>query len=267
MSEGLTDDTRRTPPPTVVCDLDGVVYVGDEPVPGAREALETLRSAGARLVLATNNAWRPPAAVAERIRAVTGFEATPEEVVTSAQAAARLLAQARPPTLVVGGAGIVSALDEVGVPMTDDPGVAEAVVAGIDLDLSYERLRLAATAIRGGARFVATNHDPTYPTPHGPWPGAGAIVAALEVASGRSPEFAGKPHQPMRHLIAERVGTGDVWVVGDRIDTDLAMATAEGWTGVLVLTGVTGSPPDRDPPRHVLDSIRELPGLVLSGPR
>jgi HAD superfamily hydrolase (TIGR01450 family) len=271
MVEGVTDDTRRATvaisAPTVVCDLDGVVYLGDQAVPGAREALEALRAGGVGLIFATNNSWRPPRAVADRILAVTGFEVAPDEVVTSAQAAARLLAEDRPPTLIVGGPGIVAALEEAGVPITADPASAGAVVAGIDLELGYERLRAATTAIREGARFVATNHDPTYPTPAGLWPGAGAIVAALQVASGRSAEIAGKPYEPMRRLIAERAGPGEVWVVGDRIDTDLAMATIEGWTGVLVLTGVTATAPDRDPPRHVLGSIRELPELVSAGSR
>ncbi|NIQ56034.1 MAG: HAD hydrolase-like protein, partial [Gemmatimonadetes bacterium] len=97
----------------------------------------------------------------------------------------------------------------------------------------------AARAVRAGARFVATNHDATYPTPDGLLPGAGSIVAAVEVASEREAEVAGKPHPPMRRLVRERCGGEEIWVVGDRIDTDLAMAFEEGWGTALVLTGVS----------------------------
>ena len=118
-----------------------------------------------------------------------------------------------------------------------------------------------------GARFVATNDDATYPTPEGLHPGGGSIVAALERASGRRAEVAGKPHTPMRDLVRELVGEGPVWMVGDKPETDLALGKGEGWTTVLVLSGVTGNDadvPDDLRPDAVLDSIADLPDLLAT---
>lgn len=250
-----------------MCDLDGVVYLADTPVEGAAGALAEVDRAGIDLLFVTNNSTRPPDEVAGRIEAITGFPARPDKVLTSAQAAARLLRGMADPALVLGGEGIVVALAAEGLSVTDDPAVAGAVVVGLDRELSYERLRRAVTAVRSGARLVATNHDPTYPTPGGLWPGAGAIVAAVERASGAVAEVAGKPHGPMRALVRERAGSGPVWVVGDRVDTDLAMAAAEGWIGVLVLSGVTAAPLEGPGVDHVLGSIAGLPGLLGTSSR
>ena len=141
---------------------------------------------------------------------------------------------------------------------------ARQVVTGIDFDLSYETLRSAATAIRDGARWIATNDDPTFPAETGLWPGAGAIVAALAVAAGTEPEVAGKPHPPMVSLVTARIGA-DAVVVGDRPETDLALARAGGWKSVLVLTGVTDDPatvPAELAPDHVIESIVDLADLL-----
>ena len=177
--------------------------------------------------------------MAELIEAVTGFKAAADQVVTSADAAARLLRDTRPPTFVLGGNGITDALLRNDIPVVTSSNEARAVVVGLATALTYDWLRDAANAVRAGARLVATNHDATYPAEHDLWPGAGAILAAVEVASGVKAEIAGKPFAPMRNLLKELLGPGQVWVIGDRPDTDLGLAAAEpGWRSALVLTGV-----------------------------
>jgi len=251
----------------VVCDLDGVVYLLGDPIPGAGQALIDLDTSGYAVLFVTNNSTRSPETIAARIEDLTGYPARPQQVVGSAEAALTLLKTGDGPALVVGGAGIRQAMEEAGVRETDDPRAAAAVIVGLDTSLSYRRLRDAAIAVRAGARFIATNTDATYPTPDGLWPGAGAMVAAIEVASGIHPEIAGKPHRPIRRLIRQRLGPGPVWVVGDRPETDLAMAKAEGWISVLVLTGVVGGADeiaDGDEPDLVLASLADLPEALQS---
>ncbi|MFQ5966996.1 MAG: HAD-IIA family hydrolase [Acidimicrobiia bacterium] len=246
---------------TVICDLDGVVYIEDEAVPGAGKALAALHSAGYLLLFATNNSSRTVEQVSERISRLTGYQPDADQIVGSAEAAARMLVPERPPTLVVGGAGIAEALGLYGIPATRDPAAAGAVVMGLRMDLAYQELKDATLAVRNGARFIATNGDLTFPTPEGLVPGAGAVVAAVEAATGVQAEVAGKPHAPIRALITERLAPGPVWVVGDRAETDLAMARAEGWTSVLVLSGVTANPrdiPDDLAPDLVATSLTEL---------
>ncbi|MGH8926532.1 MAG: HAD-IIA family hydrolase [Acidimicrobiia bacterium] len=227
----------------VICDLDGVLYRGSRAIPGAADALRELQQAGINLLFCTNNSSRTPSEVASAIEGVTGFAALPQQILGSAAAAATLLAVDKPITYVLGGNGITAALTEIGVEMTDIGGEAQAVVVGLDLALSYDRLRQASQAAARGARLIATNDDPTYPAEDGFWPGAGSMLAAVETASGRRAEVAGKPNRPMRDLIRSCLVPGPVWVVGDRPDTDLALAEAEpGWQSILVLTGVVSDP-------------------------
>lgn len=247
-------------PVTIVCDLDGVVYVGDAPVPGAGEALGRLAAAGHRILFCTNNSSRRRAGIVDRIHRTTGYGADPGSVVSSAMAAVTLLDPV--PAFVLGGAGITEALAVAGIPVTASWEEAGSVVVGLDPEATYRRIADAASAVRAGARFVATNDDPTYPTPGRLLPGAGALVAAVATASGVRPVVAGKPHAPMRELLRARAGDGPVWVVGDRVDTDVALARAEGWTPVLVLTGVTGAAEAAASGASVLDSLADLPALL-----
>lgn len=249
----------------VVCDLDGVVYLGDEGVPGAGEALERIRASGIRIVFATNNSTAPPDEAAGRIRDLTGYRADPADVVTSSVAAADLLRGIASVALVVGEAGIGSALAKAGIATTDTPEEADAVVVGLDRSLTYERLRLAVRAVLGGARLVATNTDATYPTHDGLWPGGGAIVAAIERATGLDAVVAGKPHRPMIEAIERRLAPGATAVVGDRPETDLALGAAAGWHRVLVLSGIVSSDeavPDHLRPDVTLPTIADLPGRL-----
>ena len=251
----------------VVCDLDGVVYLQGTPVPGAGQALVELAEIGFSVLFVTNNSTRSPEAIAARIADLTGYPAQDHQVIGSAEAAVTLLGTERGPAFVVGGDGIRRAMTVAGVPETDDPKAAAAVIVGLDTGITYERLRDAAVAVRSGARFIATNTDATYPTPDGLWPGAGAMVAAITVASGVEAEVAGKPNPAIRRLIRERLKPGPVWVVGDRPETDLAMAQVEGWTSVLVLTGVIRDADelaDEHRPDLTLRSLADLPEALQS---
>jgi glycerol-1-phosphatase len=227
----------------VVLDLDGVVYVGDQAVPAAPAALEELRGLGVRLAFVTNNSYRPPGQVVERLARI-GVKATVEEVLTSAQAAVRLLGGGqgldRRAVLVLGGPGLRQALEAAGARLVDAEAwrQAEAVVVGFDPDLTYGRVKAAALAIRAGARFVGSNPDLTLPAPDGLWPGAGATLALLQAATGVPPEVAGKPEPAMFETAAAAIGPGPYLMVGDRADTDLDGAHRLGWATALVLSGV-----------------------------
>ncbi|MEX0698831.1 MAG: HAD-IIA family hydrolase [Acidimicrobiia bacterium] len=249
----------------VVCDLDGVVYRGNEPVPGSAIALAALDAAGWKIIFSTNNSARTPEEVAERIGSITGYEAHPEQVVTSAAAAADLLSESKPRTFVLGGVGVTAALEREGIPVTRVGSEASAVVVGLATELTYDWLREASSAVMRGARLVATNDDPTYPAEDGLWPGAGSIVAAIERASGVRAEVAGKPFPPMRKLIHKRLGPGPVWVVGDRPETDLALASAEpDWRAALVLTGLSTAGQNLEPaPDLVAGDLAEVARILL----
>jgi HAD superfamily hydrolase (TIGR01450 family) len=221
---------------TWLLDLDGVVWLAGRPIPGAANAVTRLCQAGERVVFFTNNSGPTVADHLSHLTAV-GIPAEPDEVLTSAQAAAALL-EPGTTAAVVGGEGVTEALIERGVRIVRAADAPKAVVVGRTTDLSYDGLAAAATAIRGGAQFVATNTDATYPTPTGPVPGAGAIVAFLEVAGGLEPVVAGKPAPAAARLVADRVGPIAV-SVGDRPDTDGLFAQATGSRFALVLSGVT----------------------------
>jgi len=222
----------------VICDIDGVVYRDDRLLPGSDLALQRLRDAGVTVHFATNNSTKSALTVSETLTRITGVEFEPDSIVTSSQAAIQLLGQDPGPVMVLGSEGITSALADAGIGLTEEPSAARALLVGLDFDLTYERLARAADAVRFGARFIATNTDPTYPVADGLLPGGGAMVAAVRIATGVEPEVAGKPHAPIRALLRAK-GIGEAWVIGDRVDTDIALARAEpDWTSILVLTGV-----------------------------
>lgn len=251
------------------CDLDGVVWRGEEPIPGAAAAIARIRGAGLRVAFITNNSsGRVGDYLAKLAR--MGVEAAPADVLTSAQAAAALLRREVAPgsrVLACAGPGVVEACAEAGFEVVTAPPAA-AVVVGFHRDFDFDRLATAADAVRAGARFVATNADPTYPVPGGLLPGAGAIVAAVATAAGRDPEVAGKPNAATVALVRERFGDQGV-VVGDRPSTDGALATALGWPFALVLSGVAGSPaeepvPDPAPAFVAADLAQLAPDLVAA---
>lgn len=248
----------------VICDLDGVLYKGNTPVPGSREAVEKLLARGARILYVTNNSTRSRTAAAEHIASTIGVPTLPEQVITSSQAAAWMLGPSDHPTLPVGEEGVRAALAEAGIPTTSDPRNARSVVVGLVWELSYDTIADAAEAVRAGARFVATNIDPTYPTATRLLPGAGSVVAAIATAAERKPEVAGKPNPPIRELLKER-GLRSPWVIGDRLDTDIALADSEdGWTSVLVLTGVTSQDDGEGQADYMVPDLAAAVELVVA---
>jgi HAD superfamily hydrolase (TIGR01450 family) len=228
----------------VLFDLDGVIYLGPVAVPGAPPALAALRERNVPVGFVTNNAARTPGAVAEHLTEL-GIPATRADVVTSAQAGAQVLRRDLPAgarVLVVGGEGVREALAEVGLTgvdsADDDPA---AVLQGYGNDLTWQQLNEAAIAIHHGARWVATNDDPTRPTDRGLVPGNGAAVAAVRMAVPVDPEVAGKPYRPLLDETVARLGARHPLFVGDRLDTDIAGAVNAGLDGLLVLTGSHGA--------------------------
>ena len=224
----------------ILLDLDGVLYRWPEPVPGAAEAVATLRDAGKRLAFVTNNASRTPDEVAERLSSV-GVRAETREVVTSALAAAAAVAERGVRSaFVVGEAGLITALEDEGIRVVDgsarDVG---AVVVGFDRGVTYDKLKDASVLVANGVPLIASNADASFPAPGGEaWPGAGALVAAIETTTGAEAEVIGKPEAPLLELALRAAGGGRPLVVGDRLDTDIAGAARLGWDSALVLTGV-----------------------------
>jgi HAD superfamily hydrolase (TIGR01450 family) len=224
-------------------DLDGVVYIGRQAVPGAPEHLEKAAAAGMRVAYITNNAARPPAAVAEHLTDL-GIAVRPDDVVTSAQAAARLLAERLPTgaaVFVIGGPGLFEALDEQSLrPVQSIADEPEAVVSGFHRGLTWGTVVDGAILVRRGLPWVASNTDLTVPTQEGPGPGNGALVDVVARFADREPQVAGKPKTPLFEETLRRVGGRRPLVVGDRLDTDIAGAGNVGYDSLLVLTGVTG---------------------------
>ncbi|MET0911501.1 MAG: HAD-IIA family hydrolase [Ilumatobacteraceae bacterium] len=233
---------------TVLCDLDGVVWLAHHPIAGAVDAIAALQGSGRRVLFVTNNS-SATIATQERALADVGIAAT-GDVVSSAMAAALLLEPGQR-ALVAGGPGVIEALEARGVVaiLNDgerDPGPVDAVVAGLHRDFDYRRLAVAARALHRGARLIGTNADPTYPTPSGLDPGGGSILAAIATAGGVTPTVAGKPFEPMARVIAELLAPPGaafdprrVLMVGDRMDTDGLFAAQVGCRFALVRSGST----------------------------
>ncbi|MEA2433224.1 MAG: hypothetical protein QOG54_681 [Actinomycetota bacterium] len=250
----------------LVCDMDGVLYRGSDPIPGAAGAIARLRERGVRVLFCTNNSHFTVTQYVERL-ARFGIASSADDILTSGIVAADVLRERGfqgKTALVVGGEGVREALGSVCISVKDDPEVtaADVVVVGWDPEFTYPAMRRAADAVRKGAAFVATNSDATFPARDGLWPGAGAILASIQTASGRVAEVVGKPNPPMTEATARRLeGCERIAVLGDRPDTDLAMGVARGWSTILVLSGVTAAADvDRldQKPDHVIASLAEL---------
>ena len=223
-------------------DLDGVVYLGGSPIPGAADALAKAVASGMRLAFVTNNASRTPSAIAAQLTGL-GVPAKADEVITSAQGAARLAAEHLPAgasVLVVGGIGLRVAVRERGFrPVTTAAEHPAAVIQGYAPDLSYSLLAEGGLAVAAGALFIGSNADATLPTPRGRQPGNGSLLQVIATATGRTPLIAGKPEPPLHAEAVARSGARHPLVVGDRLDTDIESAVRSGADSLLVLTGVT----------------------------
>ena len=276
-SAAATDRPRGCPRPlgevydVALLDLDGVVYLGGVGIPGAPQALTQARGHGMRLAFVTNNASRSPSAIAQQLISL-GIAASPADVVTSAQAAARLIAERLPSgsaVLVAGGIGLRLALRERGMrPVSTAAERPAAVVQGYAPDIGYPLLAEAALAIRDGAWYVASNADVTLPSARGPVPGNGALIQLLVTATGRRPVVAGKPEPPLHAEAVRRTGARHPLVAGDRLDTDIEGAVRVGADSLLVLTGVT-QPADvvlAPPHRRPVYIAADLTGLLEPHP-
>ncbi|MFJ8582679.1 HAD-IIA family hydrolase [Micromonospora sp. NPDC093277] len=230
----------------VVFDLDGVIYLIDRPIPGAVEAVGRLHAEGRAVAYATNNASRRSSEVADLLTGM-GVPARPEEVLTSAAATAELLRDRLPagaPVLVVGAEALRAELRAVGLrPVSTVDEQPAAVAQGYGPQVGWVDLAEASLAVRAGAPWYATNTDRTLPSPRGPLPGNGSLVAVLRTALGRDPDVVvGKPEPALFATAARRAGAGRTLVVGDRLDTDIEGARRAGLDSLLVLTGVSDVP-------------------------
>jgi HAD superfamily hydrolase (TIGR01450 family) len=250
----------------LILDLDGCVWVGDEPLPGAVDAINALREAGKRVAFVTND---PRHALEDHVRKLwrIGLKASLADVVSAGAALQHLLAETRhgKTTFVIGTEPLHRHVADAGCRVmngTDLASRAEVVVVAGTEDLVYDDLRNAVLAIRRGADFLATSRDPTYPMPDGLWPGTGAVVAAVEVGSGQTASIVGKPEPQLFFTALDRLGEGRTLVVGDRLDSDVAAAAKAGLDSALVLTGGTSreeaEAADDPRPTTVADSLAAL---------
>ena len=247
-------------------DLDGVVWVGREPVPGSPEALAALLEAGREIAFVTNNPTHPPSRYAERLAEV-GVEVAPERIVTAGMVAARLAAAAAGPgggVFVIGAEPLKEMVAAAGAVALEgeDGRDARAVVVSGHRGFDYEELLTSKRALDAGAALFATSHDPTMPMPGGEWPGTGAVLAAVERAAGRTAEIGGKPEGHLFEMGLEAIGAPPrVAMVGDRVSSDIAGGRAAGLDTVLVLSGTSdrADAEAADPaPDHVLGSLADL---------
>jgi HAD superfamily hydrolase (TIGR01450 family) len=272
----------------LLVDLDGVVYRGADPVPGVAAVLAARAKAGDDIVYVTNNSMHYRADYVNRLSAM-GAPIAPDRVVSSARATALYLQEHEPGirrVLVVGAGGLEREMRDVGLDVVtsghaatrasqegidgyEAAGRPDAVVVGLDPQLTYMRIAVAADAIRAGARFVATNRDPVYPTERGLRPGSGSVVAAIEAACGVTPISIGKPEPLLLEEAARVVGreAKDAVMIGDSLTTDVAAARAVGARSVFMLTGVAGREhldalPEDQRPTAVAANARELAAVL-----
>ena len=254
----------------VLFDMDGVIYVGTQPLPGVRQALDYLAATGRSFLFVTNNASKTPEQFVERL-AEMDIQIRPEQVLGSAEATACWLAQQvahqgwpRGPVIVMGQDGLKVALQKNGFELTTDPHAATYAVAGINFNLTYNELANVTLAIRNGAKYIGTNSDVTYPSERGPLPGAGSILALLTTASGQQPLVIGKPNRGMYEQAMTRLNLtpGQTLMVGDRYDTDISGAIPLGLWTAGVLTGISTRSEfeQASPPPDLI--VEDLPDLV-----
>lgn len=261
----MTDRSPLDGADAVLADLDGVVYAGKNAIPHAVDSLNTV-AASIRVGYITNNASRTAGSVAEHLSSL-GLVVAPEDVVTSPQAAVRVLAGLVPAAstiLVVGGEGLVSVVEAAGFIVTrsalDSPA---AVIQGFHPSVGWTELAEATFALHTGIPWVATNTDWTIPQERGIAPGNGTLVSAVHTAVGRLPVVAGKPEQPIFDEATRRFGAANALFIGDRLDTDISGANRAGIRSALVLTGIDGpkqviAADAKSRPTFLLDDLRQL---------
>ncbi|MEN3185429.1 MAG: HAD-IIA family hydrolase [Atribacterota bacterium] len=253
-----------------VLDLDGVLYLLNQPIPGGQEFVDFLRTHRYNVAFLSNNTFLTRKEYVEKLERM-GISAFPEEVLTSAFAVAKFLGETRPGArvYVIGEEGLKKELKSCGLHLVSK-GEADFVVAGMDRKFNFRKMSRAFRYIQGGAEFIGTNPDPTYPTDNGLLPGAGAIIAGIEVCSGKKARVFGKPSPLILNLLLETRGfrKEETVIVGDRLDTDIALGVGCGVFSVLVLTGVTSREDvevSQVKPDLVVENLFELRGMLARG--
>jgi 4-nitrophenyl phosphatase len=253
----------------VLFDMDGVIYVGTQVLPGVQQMFDYLEKTGRKWLCVTNNASKTSAQFVEKLTEM-GIRARPDQILGSAEATAGWLAEQikengwpRGKVIIVGQDGLRTALTQHGFELTMEPSEATYAVAGINFELTYEELARAALAIRRGARFLGTNSDVSYPSERGLLPGAGSILALLATTTGVTPTVVGKPNRGMYDQALRRIGVEPEagMMVGDRYDTDISGALAMGLTTAGVLTGISSRQEFESaekPPHFIAENLVEL---------
>ncbi|MBI5960230.1 MAG: HAD-IIA family hydrolase [Chloroflexi bacterium] len=247
----------------VVLDMDGVLWSGSEILPGVPEFFAFLTRQNIPFALATNNSTKTVDTYVEKLNSI-GVPARPQDVITSAIATADYISRHYPPgtpVYVIGREGIRQALAERGYP--EDPDHAQLVVVGLDFAVTYEKLKTATLRVRGGADFIGTNGDLTFPTPEGLIPGNGSLLAAIQAATDTLPVIIGKPEKAMFETALLRMGTAPehTLMIGDRMQTDITGAQRAGLRAALVLTGTTTAEQAESseiPPDGIFESLAAI---------
>lgn len=250
----------------LILDMDGVLWRGKQPIGNLARIFERIQSLGLKYTFATNNATGSVSQYVEKLRFL-GVNAEPQQIINSPMAVAHYLKQSHPQggaVYLIGETGLIEALHEAGFYHSED-GVL-AVVAGLDRQFTYEKLRKASLLIQKGIPFIGTNPDKTFPSAEGLTPGAGSILAAIEAASGTAPKIMGKPYPHLFQLALQQMGTqpSETLVIGDRLDTDILGGINSGCKTALVLTGVTTRAEAEQfhpKPDWIANSLGELVGI------
>ncbi len=248
-----------------VIDMDGVLYRGNRKIEGADTFIKFLQDNGIPFLLATNNSTKTREMYVEKLKNM-GIKVKEENIITSAYVTAEVLKKEenRASALIIGEIGIFEEIKKIGWDILDlkNWSKVEYVIVGMDTTLTYEKLKAGCLAINNGAKFIATNDDKNFPSEEGLIPGAGSMVAALEAATGKKARVMGKPNGPYVNMIKSLLGSEDIWVVGDRIETDMLLAEKLGAKKVLVLSGVTKELVKNVD--YVINDVGELPALLAS---
>ncbi|EHR77574.1 sugar-catabolism phosphotransferase [Thermococcus litoralis DSM 5473] len=252
----------------IIFDMDGVIYRGKEPIEGANEVIKFLKANKIPFIFLTNNSTRNARMYKEKLQKM-GIDVEEEQIITSGYATAKYLSRnfERGNVFVIGGEGLLEEIKSIGWPVISVENAKERwreikyVVVGLDPKLTYEKLKYGCLAIRNGALFIGTNPDTTYPSEEGILPGAGSIIAALKAATEREPLIIGKPNKPVFEVVKEKLNADEIWIVGDRLDTDIEFAKRINAKGIMVLTGVNtleDIEKSKVKPDIVMPSIKEL---------
>ncbi len=248
-------------------DMDGVVYVGGNPIKGSADTIKYLKENGKTVLFLTNDPRRSPSECADKLRSI-GIQASSEDVITSSMAIAQHICEEHNSlenmtAYVIGGNTLRNQIQNTGITIVngEEGKYADFVILGSHHDFHYNEMKIATLALRNGADFYATNRDPAYPSEEGHIPATGAILASVEVASGKKAKVAGKPENIIFEVALGRVNNHKIVMIGDRLDTDIQGGKDAGLSTILVLSGSTKKKDLKDSdikPDHVINNLRDL---------